>query len=116
MDGKEQFRRRMEWLEMLCGDCRINGGEMRAATLLAVKFVNSKSGLAYPGKTRMAKGLDMSVRHVFRCMSELCKLGWLQVHRKGGKTGRGDTTHYVLTHPDENGKIIPFQSINRADG
>jgi hypothetical protein len=111
MDAKQQFRRRMEWLAAVAGDDRLSAGEIRAAILIAVRYVNSKSGKAYPGYPNMAKGLKMSVRHTIRCLKGLCQAGWLAVNRPGG--GRGKANEYVLTQPDERGEVIPFQLKNR---
>jgi hypothetical protein len=111
MDAKQQFRRRMEWLEAVAGDRRLSGGEMGAAILIAVRYVNSRTGKAYPGYANLAKALNVSPRWAIMCMKGLCQAGWLAVNRPGG--GRGKANEYVLTQPGEEGKVIPFQLKNR---
>jgi hypothetical protein len=110
MDPKQQFRRRMEWLEAVAGDSRLSGVEARAAILIAVKYVNSKTGRAYPGYANLAKELNVSPRWAIMCMKGLCRAGWLALNQSGG--GRGKANEYVLTQPKEGGKVIPFQLKN----
>jgi hypothetical protein len=105
MDAKQQFRRRMEWLEAVACDARLNGGEKGVAILIAVKYLNSRSEKAYPGYATLAKTMGLTHRHARRCVRGLIESGWLMIKRQGG--GR-KSNEYVLTRP-ENGKVIPFQ-------
>jgi hypothetical protein len=95
----------MEWLEAVAGDGRLNGGEARAAILIAVKYLNSRSQKAFPSYDTLAEELGLSRRHAINSVQGLCWAGWLMIKRKGG--GR-QSNEYVLTRP-ENGKVIPFQ-------
>jgi hypothetical protein len=105
MDAKQQFRRRMEWLEAVACDARLNGGEKGVAILIAVKYLNSRSEKAYPSYATLAKEMGLARFSVMRAVKGMCEAGWLMVKRKGG--GR-KSNEYVLTRP-ENGKVIPFQ-------
>lgn len=107
--GKQQFRKRMEWLEAVAGDAALSGGEARCALLIGLKYVNSRTGKAYPAFPTLAKGLKISERHAYNCIRGLISRGWLQVHKKGG--GRKSNV-YILTHR-EGGKVIPFQLSSR---
>jgi predicted transcriptional regulator len=88
---------KLKWLEMLCLEREVHGA-LRVGALLATKFVNGKSGEAWPSLNTMARHLGVDRRTVVRAIQKLDTSGYLE--RRSGK-GRAGSNRYRLRFPDQ---------------
>src|SRR5690606_16162303 len=86
-------RRRLDWIDAVALDPRVPAQAFRLAHVLQSRFVNRKTGEAWPSQTTLADMLKVSERQVRYHLDHLVERGWLE--RKRG--GRGNTNRYVLT-------------------
>ncbi len=84
------------WRDALCED----GDLTRDATLLGLvlsSYMNG-DGVAWPGRTALARGCKVSVKTVERRTRELERAGFIRVERSSG--GRGITNRYEARLPE----------------
>lgn len=86
-------RSRLDWIDALAFDRRLPAETFRLAHVLQSRFVNDKSGEAWPAQETLAKLLGIGERQARYHLEKLIVLGWLE-KRRGGK---GQPNRYCLT-------------------
>lgn len=90
-EGSVKYR--LQWLEEVAVDKRMRGLPLACAVLLATRYVNSESGLAWPSVDRLARELQTDRRNCRRALDQLVDTGWLGRSIGGG---RGRSNRYYL--------------------
>jgi hypothetical protein len=89
-------------MEMLAHVLRFSNPQVSRAEhkllMVLAYHANHETGLAYPGRRRLAQELLITERHVKRLVQGLVKAGWLEV--KPGQ-GRGHLSVYRITIPPD---------------
>lgn len=88
---------RLIWVGAICEVPALSNA-LRVATLLANKYLNSKTGEAWPSMETMAADLGVDVRTVRRWIKNLVEGGFLQI--RSGK-GRNGTNRYRMRFPNQ---------------
>ena len=65
-EGSVKYR--LQWLEEVAVDKRMRGLPLACAVLLATRYVNSESGLAWPSVDRLARELQTDRRNCRRAL------------------------------------------------
>ncbi|WP_375159794.1 hypothetical protein [Bradyrhizobium sp. RDT46] len=86
--------RKLGWLEAVASDPDMQRLALAVAVKLATRYLNSKTGDAWPGIDRLARDLTANPRNVRRAITSLVEGGWLD-KRRGGR-GRGDSNRYRI--------------------
>lgn len=84
--------RKLAWLEAVASDPDMQRLAVVVAVKLATRYLNSKTGDAWPSIDRLARELTANPRNVRRAIASLVESGWLD-KRRGGR-GRGDSNRY----------------------
>jgi hypothetical protein len=77
------FSRRLDWLDRVSRDPNMRGLPTAVAVQLASRYINSKTGRAWPGQLRLAKTLGAHRRSIQLALKVLVKAGYLTCERGG---------------------------------
>lgn len=103
------FTARLEWLERVARDPDCRGLPLRVACLLTTRYINSKSGRAWPAVTTLAKLLTANRRSVQRALDTLIEAGHLRRERS---TGRSNS--YWMKHRGSGLRTAPAEAEGRS--
>lgn len=73
-----------------------NLSERAKLTYVAIGTYADRNGLAFPGRSILARDLGCSVSSVKRAVAELTKAGWLAILNERSQTGTFDSNRYLL--------------------
>jgi DNA-binding transcriptional regulator YhcF (GntR family) len=90
----------LKWIEALILDRKMRNAS-HVGVLLATKFINGKTGEAWPSCETLARNLGISKKTVDRAISALVAHGYVE-RESGG--GRRRSNRYKLRFPDKAGK------------
>jgi hypothetical protein len=100
------IRGRLAWLERLATDERARGLPLSCAVLLATRYINAKTGKAWPSVARLAREVKATRFNTVRALDRLVEAGYLRRERT---VGRGHTNRYSLR------KGLADESISRKE-
>ena len=80
------YSTRLEWLERVARDPECRGLPCAVAVLLAAKYINSKSGRAWPAVATLATALKANRRSVQHALDRLVEAGYLRREHAHGRT------------------------------
>jgi hypothetical protein len=86
-------RDRLNWIDAVALDLRVSAEAFRLAHVIQSRFINSKTGEAWPSQETIADLLGIKERQVRNLISELVALNWID-KRRGGN---GQPNRYRLT-------------------
>ena len=86
-------RDRLNWIDGLAVNPRVSPYAFRLAHVIQSRFVNNKTGEAWPAQQTLAELLNTNERQVRYWLKELAVAGFLEVRRGG----RGKPNRYILT-------------------
>ena len=92
-DNQVTARDRLDWIDAVSLDRRVPAEAFRLAHVLQSRFINDKTGEAWPAQETLAALLAIGGRQVRYHIEKLIVLGWLE-KRRGGK---GQPNRYSLT-------------------
>lgn len=90
---KDWTSRRLAWIDAVAMDHRVSAEAFRLAHILGAKFMNPKTGDAWPSQETLAELLGIKERQVRKHLDALCAAGWIG-KRRGGK---GKPNRYTMT-------------------
>jgi hypothetical protein len=79
MTARTFVKRKLAWLQQVLADRSLPPLALHVAQLLALQFLNSKTGEAWPSKQTVARLLHMSPRNIRRLTKELETAGHLTI-------------------------------------
>ena len=88
--------RKLNWLEAVATDPDMRGAPLAVAVVLATRYLNNQSQMAWPGIKRLAADLGVHRRNVQRALDDLVAGGWLTRHRGGRVDGRNWANEYRI--------------------
>jgi hypothetical protein len=109
-------RDRFNWLDKIAANTSISPGAFRLAYIISTKFLNRKTGDAWPGLDRLAEILGVNEKTVRRLTRELVDAG-IMIKKRGGK---GKPNRYRMIHDDRTemsgqSTIIPDNNVHSRD-
>lgn len=84
-------------------DRRMTEAQRNVGAFFVLKYVNGKTGFAYPSQQKVAADYGCSKQTVKRTLARLCALGYLRSAWRGGRK----TKTYLLRKPVSDGKWRP---------
>lgn len=91
--SQDQGSDRFGLLFAIVADRELSAAAKCAATVLLLKFLNTKTGRCDPSFATLAEQLGRSRRAIITAVAELEKAGWLAIDGSGGG-GRGNTNQF----------------------
>ena len=76
---------KLKWLEAIAGDRSMPRLALAVAILIATRYLNNKTGRAWPGVDRLAQELRATRRNCQHALDRLVAAGWLLRERGGGR-------------------------------
>ena len=100
MDRRSWTATRLAWLDVMGADPRISAQSFRVAYLLFGKFLDRRTGEAYPAQDTLAEVCGLKERALRNAIDQLSAGGYLEV-RKGG-WGHQNRYRMLITDRQEN--------------
>jgi DNA-binding transcriptional MocR family regulator len=94
MTGDTFTKDKLAWLEAIAADEVLTGAAFRVAIKIATKYLNRKTGDAWPGILTLAADVGLSERSVQRAIRLLEARGWMHIEEGGG--GHNSTNRYEI--------------------
>ncbi|WP_421850616.1 helix-turn-helix domain-containing protein [Oricola sp.] len=88
--------RKLLWLETVATDANLNHASVRVAAVLALRYLNSTSGQAFPSQSKLAADIGVTEITIRRALPPLVEAGYLT--KKRGGSGRAN--RYKIAFPD----------------
>jgi hypothetical protein len=92
--GDDFTKHRLAWLEAISEDALLTGAVFRVAIKIATKYLNRKTGDAWPGILTLAADVGLSERGARLAIRLLEARGWMYVKTGGG--GHNSTNRYKI--------------------
>ena len=108
------IKRKIVWLDQVLADSEVTAIAFQVAYLLVTKFMNAKTGTAWPAIATLAAHLHKSRRRIQEAITNLIERKHLE-HRRGGtgkdRQGKPSTYRIVVFDKTE----TSYQSTDRQD-
>ena len=101
--------RKLKWLEVVATDTALGDASVRVATVLALKYLNSRSGIAFPSQATLAADIGVTELTVRRAIVPLVDAGYL--FKKRGGAGRSNRYEIELPDCENSSKPAPNKPI-----
>jgi hypothetical protein len=93
--NKNLIALRNEWLKSIAADTRLKVTAVRVAIVIALEYLNRKTGTAWPSYETLAAAIGTNHKKTaVRAVDDLVKAGYLAVTIRG-KMGRGKSNNYA---------------------
>lgn len=103
-------RDRLNWIDAIAVDVRVSPEAFRLAHVLQSRFVNSKTGEAWPAQETLGQLLGIGERQARKLIAKLVECGYIEV-RRGGK---GKANRYRLTGTPSSDQELPMTGTPSA--
>ena len=112
------FIRKMKWLETIVTDRALSPLAVRAAVLIATRYLNNGSHTAWPGVATLAAHLATDRRSVQRALTQLVMTGLIDRQLNRGPSGRGGRSNLykIAAFSDQGAAKCPPLSILLGGG
>ena len=108
------FIRKMKWLETIVTDRALSPLAVRAAVLIATRYLNNGSHTAWPGVATLAADLATDRRSVQRALTQLVMTGLIDRQLNRGPSGRGGCSNLykIAAFSDPRGGEMPAPFVS----
>ena len=75
--------RKFMWIDCVVYDRRLKRADKTLAYVIS-QYAAASTAKCWPSETTIADRVNLSVRHVQRCIARLIKYGWITAQKRGG--------------------------------